>query len=339
MALRADDVDLNRDRLLVEAWQAGDASAFDDLYSMYFDRLRSFCQRKVGDPSEAEELAQEAFAKALQALPRFAGERRFYPWVTVIASRLCVDHHRRRSRVQPVAEIDLDPIEDDVHERMAFNADVATLDRALGRLGPRHREVLAMREQEGLSYQQIADRLAVPQSTIETLLFRARRALRREFVAVAGGRLAAIPGVGWIGLRLGRMRDRVALAAPDLGAIGGTVAAAAVTAVLVVSPVSAPPPADVVDRPTTVTLTATPAAAAAATPVTPATAPARPTEEASSTPPPPPATPAPRVDPMGGTEARDNAADMGYQIDLGPAAGIAVDPSHVTERASLRRNP
>ena len=74
MALRADDVDLNRDRLLVEAWQAGDASAFDDLYRLYFDRLRSFCQRRVGDPADAEDLAQEAFSKALQALPRFAGD-------------------------------------------------------------------------------------------------------------------------------------------------------------------------------------------------------------------------------------------------------------------------
>ena len=107
MAIRVEDIDLTRDRELVEAWQAGDASAFDDLYRRHFDRVRAFCQRRVGDRAEAEELAQEAFVKALQALPSFDGERRFYPWMTVIASRLCIDHHRRRSRVEPSAEIDI----------------------------------------------------------------------------------------------------------------------------------------------------------------------------------------------------------------------------------------
>ena len=70
--MRAYDIDLDRDRALVEAWQAGDASAFDDLYRLYFDRLRAFCERRVGDRGDAEEIAQEAFAKALQALPRLS---------------------------------------------------------------------------------------------------------------------------------------------------------------------------------------------------------------------------------------------------------------------------
>ena len=69
MALRADDVDLNRDRLLVERFQAGDREAFDDLYLRYFERLRRFCQRRVGDAHEAEEVAQEAFVRALRAMP------------------------------------------------------------------------------------------------------------------------------------------------------------------------------------------------------------------------------------------------------------------------------
>src|SRR5690606_14212287 len=78
--MRAGDVDLVRDRALVEAWQAGDGTAFDDLYRRYFDRLRAFCRKRVGDPVEADDIAQEAFLRALQALPRLTGERRFYPW-------------------------------------------------------------------------------------------------------------------------------------------------------------------------------------------------------------------------------------------------------------------
>src|SRR3954464_5750580 len=107
MALRADDVDLDRDRVLVERFQAGDRDAFDDLYRRYFDRLRRYCQRRVGDAYEAAVLAQEAFTRALRAMPGLVGDHGFYPWMTVIASRLCVDAHRRTSRTVPVAEIDL----------------------------------------------------------------------------------------------------------------------------------------------------------------------------------------------------------------------------------------
>src|SRR5438477_4866475 len=94
MAVRADDVDLIRDRSLVELCQAGDEAAFGDLYVRYYQRLLRFCIRRVGNVHEAEEITQEAFARAFTAMPRFAGERRFYPWLTVIAARLCIDSHR-----------------------------------------------------------------------------------------------------------------------------------------------------------------------------------------------------------------------------------------------------
>jgi RNA polymerase sigma-70 factor (ECF subfamily) len=182
MAVRADDIDLDRDRDLVRRYQAGDPDAFDDLYRHYFERLHHFCQRRIGDRHVAEELAQEAFLKALRAMPRFAGERRFYPWMTVIAHRLCIDHHRRLARVEPAAEIDLGAVEPD-HDALFDSVDLDHLAQAMGRLAPRHREVLELREREGLSYLQIAERLAVPVSTVEALLHRARKALRRAFVS------------------------------------------------------------------------------------------------------------------------------------------------------------
>jgi RNA polymerase sigma-70 factor (ECF subfamily) len=242
VALRVDDIDLVADRALVERWQAGEHDAFDDLYRRYFDRLTSYCQRRVGDRHAAEEIAQEAFVKALQALPRFAGERRFYPWVTVIASRLCVDHHRRNARVQPSDTIDPGTVDGDHGVRLAFLADVDSLDRALQRLGPRHLEVLELREREGMSYQEIADHLSVPQSTVEALLFRARKALKREFMAVTGERLVAIPVVGGllsrVAARLQGARDRLAEAMPSLAQLGGPVAAGAMAVALTVGPLA-----------------------------------------------------------------------------------------------------
>src|SRR3954453_4186757 len=199
MALRADDVDLDRDRVLVERFQAGDRDAFDDLYLRYFDRLRRFCQRRVGDPVEAEEVAQEAFVRALRAMPAFEGERRFYPWMTVIAGRLCVDSHRRRGRSEPSPSVDLGVIEGG-QEKIVDLVDVQILRTAMGSLAPRHREVLSLREHEGWSYQQIADHYGVTLGTVEALLFRARKALKREFMAVVGGdrNWAAVPGLGLV---------------------------------------------------------------------------------------------------------------------------------------------
>ena len=243
MALRVDDIDLVADRALVERWQAGEHDAFNDLYRRYFDRLTSYCQRRVGgDRHAAEEIAQEAFVKALQALPRFAGERRFYPWVTVIASRLCVDHHRRNARVQPSDTIDPGTVDGDHGVRLAFLADVDSLDRALQRLGPRHLEVLELRERQGMSYQEIADHLSVPQSTVEALLFRARKALKREFMAVTGERLVAIPVIGGllsrVAARLHGAKDRLAEAMPSLAQLGGPVAAGAMAVALTVGPLA-----------------------------------------------------------------------------------------------------
>ena len=197
MAVRADDVDLIRDRSLVELCQAGDEAAFGDLYSRYYQRLLRFCMRRVGNQHEAEEITQEAFARAFTAMPRFAGERRFYPWLTVIAARLCIDSHRRVARAEPSAEIDPGTV-DGGQQQIIDNVDLAYLSQAMEQLGPRHREVLELRETHGWSYQQIADHYSVTMGTVEALLFRARKALRREFLALAGpdARLAGLPILG-----------------------------------------------------------------------------------------------------------------------------------------------
>lgn len=200
---RADDVDLVRDRDLVERYQHGDIAAFEELYRRYRERLVRYCQQRVGNRNDAEELAQEAFVRALGALPRLDGDRRFYPWLTVIASRLIIDSGRARTRCSPSEDIELGAT-DGGTEAIVERVDFALLDEAMGRLNARHREVLELRERRGWSYQDIADHYDVTQGTVEQLIFRARKALRREFLAVAGdGRLVALPVIGAL---LRRMR-------------------------------------------------------------------------------------------------------------------------------------
>ncbi|MBV8693216.1 MAG: sigma-70 family RNA polymerase sigma factor [Actinobacteria bacterium] len=200
-----------RDRALVEQFQAGDVAGFEDLYRRYYGRLYRFCLKRVGDPLEAEELTQESFVRAFRALSGFAGERRFYPWLSVIAARLCVDNHRRKARTEPSADIDLG-MTDGGQEKVIDAVDIDLLNQALARLGPRHREVLRLREEEGWSYQHIASHYGVSLGTVEALLWRARRALKREFIAVAGpegGAAAGVPFIGWLVRRMHSLRMRV----------------------------------------------------------------------------------------------------------------------------------
>lgn len=215
MALRADDVDLGRDRVLVEQYQEGDVAAFEDLYRRYYGRLFRFCLRRTGDPHEAEELTQEAFARAYRAMPMLRGERRFYPWLSVIASRLCIDSHRRAGRTEPTADVDAGLVSDPDHLAAAVDHDL--LHQALERLNDRHREVLHLREREGWSYQRIADHYGITMGAVEGLLFRARQALRREFLSVAGPEAGlaaasplALPLLGRLSRRVNSWRLRMA---------------------------------------------------------------------------------------------------------------------------------
>jgi RNA polymerase sigma factor (sigma-70 family) len=194
-----DDVDLERDRALVERCQAGDSAAFGNLYARYYERLLRFCLRRLNDRHEAEDAAQEAFARAWKALPQFAGERRFYPWLTVIAGNICTDMLRRGSRSTPTDDMELTAqqpvgvVGADTSEELVIAAvDGELVNRALDRLSTRHRHVLAMREGSGWTYQQIADHEGVEIGTIETLLWRARQALKREFAVVSESKEALV---------------------------------------------------------------------------------------------------------------------------------------------------
>jgi RNA polymerase sigma-70 factor (ECF subfamily) len=224
-----DDVDLDRDRVLVERCQAGDSGAFGNLYARYYERLLRFCLRRLNDRHEAEDAAQEAFARAWKALPNFAGERRFYPWLTVIAGNICTDMLRRRSRSTPTDDLELSAQQqvggggNETSEELVLAAvDGELVHKALDRLSVRHRHVLAMREGSGWTYQQIADHEGVEIGTIETLLWRARQALKREFTVLSeskgmlGGFLAGAAAL----LRRGILR--VAHRSANLGQSGGT---------------------------------------------------------------------------------------------------------------------
>ena len=246
-----DDVDLARDRVLVTRAQGGDRTAFDDLYMRYYRRLYRFCLRRLHDSHEAEDVAQEAFARAWRALPSFGGDRRFYPWLSVIASHLCTDVLRRRNRSTPVAEFHQSNVastEDGGEELMVAAVDSDMVAKAFTRLSDRHQRILHLREGSGWSYQRIADHEGVGITAVETLLWRARQALKREFASLAGAdsRLGAFLGgtLSLAGLRrlFGLPRRGLSKVAAT-GAKGAVVAAGsavAATAMVIGATLNAP---------------------------------------------------------------------------------------------------
>jgi RNA polymerase sigma factor (sigma-70 family) len=189
------------DEVLVAAVRAGDDTAFEELYRRYRRRISSFLNRFVHDEGRAEDLAQEAFMSALRRLRATDSEINFKPWIYEIARNGAIDHHRRASRAEEIsmdADHGLRPADQlrlvgsVAPESALFTKD--TLDRlrrAFAELSESHERILVLRELEGLSYREIAERMDLSRPAVESTLFRARRRLEYEFAEDDAGRRCA----------------------------------------------------------------------------------------------------------------------------------------------------
>ena len=183
-----------------------------DLVAAHRRELLDLCQRRLGgDRHLAEDVVQETFIKLGRALASGQEIQNPRGWLRTVAANGTVDELRRRGPMLLVEPPDAVGAED-----IDLGGASAELEAAWRGLAPRHREVLRLRELEGLHYDEIAAAMATGVSAVETLLFRARTALRREDsraaanVATAQAQLAAAPlvgggGDGWFG----RLTSRV----------------------------------------------------------------------------------------------------------------------------------
>lgn len=175
------------DRRLIAQTLAGRRDAFGELVTRYQHRLYNMAVRLVGHPDDAADVVQEAFLHAYQALPSFKGDAEFFTWLYRIAFNAAISHKRRK---RPVTG--LDPAGDDDTGRepedqsdgvrpgaaMERSEHVQALYAALGRLSDEHRQVLQMKDIDGLKYEDIAAVLGIPVGTVRSRLHRARLDLR-----------------------------------------------------------------------------------------------------------------------------------------------------------------
>ncbi|MDA8309125.1 MAG: RNA polymerase sigma factor [Actinomycetota bacterium] len=228
-------VDLARDRELVQRCQMGDESSFTELYDRYHRRLHRFCLRRLHSHDDAEEAVQEAFARAWRALPKFGGDRRFYPWLTVIAGNVCTDMLRRSNRIVPMHEMPRRAVEidggEDIDAHLLRQVDLAMATEAFSHLSDRHQRVLRLRESTEWSAQRIAESEGVAVPAVDTLLWRARQAFKREFTMLSeAGGLAGLVGIGVAALRRGLARSWLRVASHAPGPLRGPGALAATVA-------------------------------------------------------------------------------------------------------------
>ena len=178
------------DRLVAEA-QAGNRDAFGQIFDEYHQPIYRFVVSRVGRPSDAEDLTQLIFVKALEALPRYVA--RGIPlggWLFRLARNAVIDHVRtRRDHLELTAEIQRPTEEAGPEATAALRQDLDAVARALGVLTDEQREVIELRFFAGLSAREAAEAMGKQEGTIRGLQFRAIASLRREL----GMQLSEVP--------------------------------------------------------------------------------------------------------------------------------------------------
>ncbi len=186
------------ERELVAAVRTGDDRAFEELFARYRSRITAYVLGMVRDHARAEDITQEVFLSALRRLRDTERPIAFKPWIYEIARNACIDEFRRTRRTSEVSlngddessgpERDLVSKQPTPDMAMENKQRLEALRGAFRGLSETHHRLLVMRELEGLSYAEIAERLEMSKPMVESTLFRARRRLGEEYEDLTSGR-------------------------------------------------------------------------------------------------------------------------------------------------------
>ena len=179
-----------RDALLIERCQSGDYTAFDELITVYRGKIYAMIFNMIRNDADAWDLSQEVFIKAWKALSKFEGRSAFYTWIYRIAHNVTYDWMRKK-KIEGAGEFNDEMLNEAepgaLTSPKAFDSPDQNLQRdelrdkitiAINSLSEDHREVILLKEVEGLSYQEIAESIGSSIGTVMSRLYYARKKLQ-----------------------------------------------------------------------------------------------------------------------------------------------------------------
>jgi RNA polymerase sigma-70 factor, ECF subfamily len=172
---------------LIEQCLAGDQSAWEQIVRQNWRKVFNVAYKFVGKHDEAEDLTQDIFLKIFRALGTFDRRANFQTWIISISRNLCIDHYRsvRKERQTIARDVDSSDLQPATSERgpyqVAEHQDLrAQLRQALETLPLTLRTAVVLRDLQELSYQEIADRLGLPEGTVKSRINRGRIELAHQ---------------------------------------------------------------------------------------------------------------------------------------------------------------
>lgn len=198
MADVAEPLSSDAERDLLDRARAGQEAAFGELMKAHYEPVFRLVVSIVREEHAARDVCQEVWLTAWRSLAKFRGDAKFSTWIHSIAVRRSIDELRRRKRWLGRFIPFLDPGEEagegrgvpeaadegNPRESMEKDERTARFERAIASLPPKHRAVLALREIQGLSYDEIAQMLDCRRGTVMSRLFHARRLLAQKLGAL-----------------------------------------------------------------------------------------------------------------------------------------------------------
>lgn len=176
------------EKKIIEKVLGGDANAFEELVLKYEKTVYNLALRMVGDRDDAFDMTQEAFIKAYGSLSSFRGDSKFSVWIYRIATNVCLDFLRSKSRKQQVsltvsddddedAQLDIPDPKADPEQQLIKKISMQSVEEGLKTLPDKQRQILVMRELGGMSYAEIGAALSLEEGTVKSRIFRARKRL------------------------------------------------------------------------------------------------------------------------------------------------------------------
>lgn len=174
---------------LIQRVLAGDKNAYEPLVLEHQTKVYNLALRILGNETDAWDAAQEALLRAYTSLADFRGESRFGVWLYRLTNNICIDMLRKQKR-RPAVSLDAMENEDGESERLEIPDERfspqeelekkelrAAVSRAMAQLPEEYRQILALREISGLSYEELAEALKLETGTVKSRLNRARKKL------------------------------------------------------------------------------------------------------------------------------------------------------------------